>query len=225
MKITVSCRPRNVLTLCIVGGVCLVLGFCAGVRLADRAKTLWRPGTDPATANRLFAVTEGDSLQSIAQAYGIRVEALMAANPGVLSNADLKPYRILRIPAGGTRTPGPTGTDARTYVVASGDTLTAIAQAFAISADDLRRANPEIPLDGGLVPGTPIKIPIMATPPPDTAAGPGIKALEHTVMAGDTLEDIALMYGTTVDIIRRANPGVFSSADLTPRMVLKIPFE
>ena len=225
MKVMVSRHPRNVLALCIVGGVCLALGFFAGVRLADRVESLWRPGTGPARAGRPYAVTEGDSLQSIALAYGIRVEALLAANPGVLSNADLKPYRILRIPTAGARRPGPAGADTRRYTVTPGYTLTAIAQAFLITVEDLRQANPEIPLDGGLVPGTQIRIPTMATPPPDTTIGAAIKALEHTVMDGDTLEDIAVMYGTTVDIIRRGNPGVFSNADITPRMVLKIPFE
>lgn len=73
----------------------------------------------------------------------------------------------------------------------------------------------------------------MGTANPDEGTGADVRTapvnfpqtLEHTVSRGETLQDIATMYETSIQAIRQANPGVRSDADLDPGKQLVIPFE
>lgn len=73
-----------------------------------------------------YMVKQGDTYASIAQAYGVTVEALLAAN-GLLSYASITPGQMLAIPdkSWGQNASGVCGA---TYTVQRGDTLTTIAQ-------------------------------------------------------------------------------------------------
>ncbi|MEA4883963.1 MAG: LysM domain-containing protein [Clostridia bacterium] len=85
------------------------------------------------------------------------------------------------------------------YVVRAGDTLYTIAQRFGTTVNALMAANPGIdPLN--LMIGQTICIPI-----PGPAPCPGFI---YVVQPGDTYYLIARRYGTTVDALIRANPGV-----------------
>lgn len=73
-----------------------------------------------------YMVKQGDTYASIAQAYGVTVEALLAAN-GLLSYASITPGQMLAIPdkSWGQNASGVCGA---TYTVQRGDTLTTISQ-------------------------------------------------------------------------------------------------
>ena len=87
------------------------------------------------------------------------------------------------------------------YIIRAGDTLYAIAQRFGTTVNALIAANPGInPLN--LIIGQPICIPV---PGPTPVPCPGFY---YTIQPGDTYYLIALRYGTTVDALIRANPGV-----------------
>ncbi len=55
-------------------------------------------------------------------------------------------------------------------------------------------------------------------------ANNGVKLLKHIVVAGDTLEKIAGMYGCTIEALKEHNPKVQVNDDLTPGMELMIPY-
>ncbi|MDD2202081.1 MAG: LysM domain-containing protein [Firmicutes bacterium] len=87
------------------------------------------------------------------------------------------------------------------YIIRQGDTLFAIAQRFGTTVNALIAANPGInPLN--LIVGQAICIPV---PGPAPVPCPGFI---YTIQPGDTYYLIALRYGTSVDALIRANPGV-----------------
>jgi LysM repeat protein len=87
------------------------------------------------------------------------------------------------------------------YIIRAGDTLYSIAARFGTTVNAIIAANPGInPLN--LVIGQPICIPV---PGPTPVPCPGFI---YTIQPGDTFYLIALRYGTTVDALIRANPGV-----------------
>ncbi len=85
-----------------------------------------------------YVVKSGDTLSEIADAYGVTVDDLMAANDLVDELLDLN--QVLTIPpadAAGTLA----GTAVETYVVKSGDTLGGIAKRYQVSVDDIIKVN------------------------------------------------------------------------------------
>jgi LysM repeat protein len=119
--------------------------------------TLVLPTATPtATPQPPYQVRPGDTLSGIATAFGVSVDAIMAANN--LSGQDaytLRPGEFLTIPTLGATetqtdatatinrpTTPPTATPPpRTYTIRSGDTPIAIANQFGVSVDALMAAN------------------------------------------------------------------------------------
>lgn len=99
------------------------------------------PTATPATTT--YAVQEGDTLIAIAQRFGVTVEAIQAANPGVTPEG-LQIGQLLVIPRsdGAPTAPPPPTVAVRTYTIQQGDTLGAIAQRFGVTTDQLLAANP-----------------------------------------------------------------------------------
>lgn len=97
------------------------------------------------------------------------------------------------------------------YVVQRGDTLTSIATAFDVEADAILLANNIID-PNRLVAGQVLTIPTVALMMPTT----------HTVGAGETLNDIAIRYNTTIEALVDVN--MLSSANnITVGQVLTLP--
>ncbi len=98
------------------------------------------PQTDAAT----YTVSPNDTLWDIAMGYGISVNALMAANPGV-DPQRLQNGQVLVIPGaeGGAEGAAPVAASTP-YTVRQDDTLWTIAAGFGISVDSLTAANPGV---------------------------------------------------------------------------------
>jgi LysM repeat protein len=62
-------------------------------------------------------------------------------------------------------------------------------------------------------------------PAPAPAAEAGQRRLPHDVCKDDTLENIAEMYGTTVQAIQQANPDLKSNADLKVGNTIMVPYK
>lgn len=144
-------------------------------------------------SSNLYTVRFGDTLPRIAQRFNTTVREILQANPG-LDPDRLVPGQQICIPA--QRPPACSGT---VYTVMAGDTLFTIALRFGTTVDAILQANPGLdPLR--LFVDQQICIP--AAPPP---VCPGFI---YTVVAGDTLNQIAFRFNTTVQAILRANPGL-----------------
>ncbi|WP_406705490.1 N-acetylmuramoyl-L-alanine amidase AmiB [Sodalis sp.] len=97
----------------------------------------------PAAAGR-HVVKRGETLSSIARQYGVSMEAIRTLNK--LKKEGVRVGQRLRIPAGGSAQAAPPPAAApkdgpRRHQVTRGDTLTAIAARYGVSASAFKRAN------------------------------------------------------------------------------------
>jgi peptidoglycan endopeptidase LytF len=100
------------------------------------------------------------------------------------------------------------------YTVKAGDTFTSIARAYNTTVAALMNANPSVDPNSLLI-GQVICVPPAAGPCPA-----GMTA--YKIKSGDTLWALARRYGTSVDAIMKANPGIVPTA-LRVGQVICIP--
>ncbi len=93
---------------------------------------------EPAPADGLYRVRRGDTLDGIAQRFGIGARDLAAAN-GIRNRNRIHVGQVLTLPGGGTSATA--GGPAGVYVVRRGDTLEAIARRFGTTTQALVRHN------------------------------------------------------------------------------------
>jgi LysM repeat protein len=136
--------------------------------------------TAAAGAGPNYTVQQGDTLLAIAARFGINVDDLRNANPGM--GDTLTPGMVIVIPA-------PQSPD---YTVQQGDTLLAIAARFGINVDDLRNANPG--LGDSPTPGQIIKIPaligLLPSPQPSVTSTPVVVFSTSTPIVVATVNPI-----------------------------------
>ena len=111
-----------------------------------------RPAAAPPAGDRRSAATPrshsvvpGENLTVIARRYGITLNELVAANPG-LSPRRLMPGVRLRVPEPSPSddpTPPAQRTDVRTHLIRSGENFWSIARTYGVSLNDLIAENPE----------------------------------------------------------------------------------
>ncbi|MBO8137203.1 MAG: LysM peptidoglycan-binding domain-containing protein [Desulfotomaculum sp.] len=144
-----------------------------------------------------YTIRPGDTFYSIARWYGVSLDDLIAANPGVDPD-NLRVGQVICIPG---VTPGKCPPGTRPYIIQRGDTFCSIAKRYGITVQDLIDANPGVD-PNNLQIGQTICIPKKPQPvcPPGT--------FPYRVKAGDTFYSLAQRYNTTVEAIKAANPGV-----------------
>jgi LysM repeat protein len=108
------------------------------------------PTATSAATTTTYTVQEGDTLRAIAERFGVTTQQIVALNPGI--NADsLRIGTVLTIPtSGGASAPAPTTAPQRgtvNYTVQEGDILTAIANRFGVTAQQIIALNPGITAD------------------------------------------------------------------------------
>jgi LysM repeat protein len=131
-----------------------------------------------------YAAVRGDSYWAIARRFGVPLNDLLEANGAVRMDV-LRVGQKVQIPVRRA------AAAARSHVVRSGDTLSALARHYGVSVADLRKIN-DLPGDS-LVVGQCLFLPVgqggALLPPASTAAGAGRS--EYVVRRGDTLSSIA----------------------------------
>lgn len=148
-----------------------------------------------------YRVRQGDTLSAIAGRYGTSVSAIQRANglsrPNsirigqVLLIPGSRPYRASASRASTSASTSSSGA-ASVHVVRKGETLGAIASRYGASVAAITAAN-GLSKTGLIVPGQRLKIPSGDAPK------------RHVVQPGETLTEIARIYGTTVAAIQQAN--------------------
>lgn len=142
------------------------------------------------TGGTTYTVQPGDNLFRIALRYGVTVDSLRAANPGISGDTIFAGDTIV-IPGEGGGEGGAAFTE---YTVQDGDTLFSISRAQGVSLADLRAANPSISGDTIFV-GDVLRIP--------GESGGG--QTTYVVASGDTLTGIAARFNTTVNELVQLN--------------------
>jgi len=146
------------------------------------------PSVEARAERRTWTVAAGDVLGTIAERAGVTVEQLRDWN-GLPSDLIQVGQEIFVAPDPGPDAPAPEGT----YVVASGDTLSGIAQRLAVPMDQVLTWNPGVSPDRIRV-GQALRV------------GSALRRVSYRVLGGDTLSAIATDHGATVAQLRRWNP-------------------
>jgi murein DD-endopeptidase MepM/ murein hydrolase activator NlpD len=114
------------------------------------------------------------------------------------------------------------------YTVQAGDTLFAIASAYATSVSEIRRLNGLTGdfLEVGQVLNVPAQTTIQVVPASSQATPARSGVVQHTVGVGHTLANLSQMYGLSEATLLNSNPGLESYSQDTPLaegLVLQIP--
>lgn len=154
----------------------------------------------PGAEQCVYTVTQGDTLFSIARRFNTTVSEIAQAN-GITDVNQITVGQKLVIPDCQAGDQPPSG-DCVTYVVQAGDTLFSLAQRYGTTVDDIALnnniVNPSLIFVGQKLTICP-EGDAPATPEPPAECTP------YTVQPGDTLFSIALRFGSTVQVIARAN--------------------
>jgi LysM repeat protein len=138
----------------------------------------------------------GDTLDSMAQNFGVTRQELINANPQI---TDWK-----KLPAGVLVNLPPTaGQNLSPYQVQSGDTLESIAQSYNIPKVELEEVNPQITDWGQIFAGEIIYLPAYLNTSLSTYT-----LSTYTVQSGDSLNSIANSFGVSRVALRQANPQI-----------------
>lgn len=167
-------------------------------------------------AGGTYTVKNNDVLWKIAAKYNIKTDALAAAN-------NIDPKKPLQV-------------GQKLVIPEAGHAAAATADKAKVTAPKAAAKGP----DAGAAPAEPVKAaagpseeekllnelqgkPASSLPAGVSASAPAATYAEHEVSEGDTVEDIAAMYGLKTDDIRKANPGLPGDGKLKTPMTLKIP--
>ncbi len=152
-----------------------------------------------------YTIRAGDTFFRLAQRFGTTVAAIQAANPGVDPN-NLQIGQVICIPTGPAPGPGPVRCpNGFLYTIQSGDTFFRLAQRFGTTVAAIQAANPGVD-PNNLQIGQVICIPTGPAPGPGPVQCPN--GFLYTIQSGDTFFRLAQRFGTTVEAIQAANPGV-----------------
>lgn len=137
-----------------------------------------------------YTVQSGDTMMGIAGKLGVTYNALLAANRNV--NPDrISVGQRLRVPSGSGATRGGN----QVHVVASGDTISAIAARYGVSIQDLESWNRNLNPDRIQI-GQKINI----------RGGRAVREISYTVVQGDIVGRIAERHNVTVAELNEWNP-------------------
>ena len=194
------------------------------------------PTSCPPGFQAQYTVRPGDSMFSIAQLFGVSLQALINANPHITDPNQINPCDVLCVPCvsvrvspcfpvpeEGGRVPKdcPKGFGGR-YTVQAGDSIFSIAQQCGVSPQALIKANPHIHDPKKLQPCD-----VLCVPCPQRGRDPkdcpkGFEA-QYTVRPGDSIFSIAQLFGVSVQDLIKANPHIHDPKKLNPCDVLCVP--
>jgi membrane-bound lytic murein transglycosylase D len=163
--------------------------------------------TVPDGGRDVYVVVRGDTLGAIARSFGMPVERLRRLNDIPEGSSQIHPGQRLVVSGRAVRPAAPTPSGGNVYVVRSGDTLGAIADAHGISLANLRELNGMSRRSTRIYPGQTLVVaegaPVVvasAEPVPSVSG-----ATSYRIRRGDTLSTIARKFGVSVDELRQWN--------------------
>ena len=180
------------------------------------------PKPNPQPDKNTYTVKAGESLNIIANKFGVTVKELKAAN-GLKSDL-IHPNQVLIIPSANHEKPAdpkPTPQpDKNTYTVKAGESLYIIANKFGVTVKELKAANG---LKSDLIHPNQVLIIPSASANRDADSTPSQSNDTNTyiVKAGESLNLIAIKFKTSVSELKRVNQ--LSSDLIHPNQVLIIP--
>ncbi|WP_257612000.1 LysM peptidoglycan-binding domain-containing protein, partial [Oenococcus oeni] len=166
------------------------------------------------SSSKSYTVASGDTLTSIAKAYGTTVSAIATANN--ISNPDyIYVGEVLTIGSStstststSSTSSSSTSSSSKSYTVASGDTLTSIAKAYGTTVSAIATAN-NISNPDYIYVGEVLTIGSSTSTSTSTSStsssSTSSSSKSYTVASGDTLTSIAKAYGVSISTLAKLN--------------------
>jgi LysM repeat protein len=152
---------------------------------------------------RTYTIRSGDTFSGVAERFGVSLDDLIAANPGV-DPGGLHDGDVINLPeTAGAPAPAPT----------EGPTDTPAAEEEAPTEPPVVE---EVPTDTPVPPPPPTEAPPLETPTTQSLGS------TYIVEPGDSIASIAQRFGYTVETLIAANPTIDPN-NLTPGQVLILP--
>ena len=198
-----------------IGQVLRIPGRSASAARAEPSSTATSSGAS-------VRVRSGDTLSEIASRHGTNASALARAN-GISTRSTLRVGQSLRLPQGASeqaatppKTQGAKAARSSTQVrVRSGDTLSEIAGRHGISASTLARAN-------GISTRSTLRVGQVLQVPAQGQSASATRPSHVRVQRGDTLYELAKLYGVSVQQLAQAN-GISHRSTLRIGQRLRLP--
>ncbi len=176
----------------------------AGQTICIPTKNTQKKGTEKYA---IYEVKKGDSLQKIANSFGVDVRTLRELNN--LKNDRLVEGQRIKIPAKAStakKKEGPAKEFYEIYTVKRGGRLEDVSRATGLPLEELNRLNPELK-NAWLKPGTQVKMPKGSLKAKaEEQDKPREKYELYTVKRGARLEHVAKATGVPLDDLERLNP-------------------
>lgn len=189
----------------------IVLGATAGVGALVGVSAM-----SSAHADSIYTVKAGDTLSKIAQTNNVSLSTLEAANKSAVANPNLIfTNQKITVPDNSAK-PAQAENHQVMYTVKAGDTLSAIAQAYHTSVQQIKDDNHLV--SDTIYPGQQLVIGVTSEAAPQTKAVVHLPETEHdvsaapktvdatyTVKAGDSVYSVAQKHNMNVDELRDKN--------------------
>ena len=183
-----------------------------------------RSGNPIGSLNRTYTIVFGDTLGRIALREGVDAKSLANLNHFDSVDAPLNAGQTLLLPASGDELRP--STPAQEHIVAPGESLSGIAEAYGTATGDLMAAN-NISDANAIYPGQRLLIPSLSLGSSGVVLqqiGPASSGyFFYTVQRGDTLSAIAKQFDSTMEALRTYN-GLPDNETVYTGLELKIPF-
>ncbi len=181
---------------------------------ATSSSTSSASSSSTSSSSKSYTVASGDTLTSIAKAYGTTVSAIATANN--ISNPDyIYVGEVLTIGSStstststSSTSSSSTSSSSKSYTVASGDTLTSIAKAYGTTVSAIATAN-NISNPDYIYVGEVLTIGSSTSTSTSTSStsssSTSSSSKSYTVASGDTLTSIAKSYGVSISTLAKLN--------------------
>ncbi|HOH83600.1 MAG TPA: LysM peptidoglycan-binding domain-containing protein [Bacteroidales bacterium] len=190
--------------------VCLVLAWCTKVS-AQEVQISTKKETIGNTEYYLHTVNPGQTIYGISKAYTVSMDEIMKSNPELKKG--LRAGDVIKIPVLSSN-------QAKKFIsheVVRGETLYEISFNYNVKVSEILSCNPG--LSEKLKPGSTIQIPVAEKKIKDTV--PATLGL-YIVRQGETIYSIARLYATTIDELKKINPGLTETIQVGQQ--IRLPF-